>query len=383
MSGSNRGRDSKATDWAFPLVGIVLALFLAWAIGLLQAREEQKRHQTPTAYAEAAKKDAEASCIGTDPRAVFECVDEKHKTAYQTAHDEQDLSAQQRAASSALITAVLSFMALVLSGVGVWYVKRTLDATLEAVEDTNLATHAMLDANAIARDTASKQLRPYVLIDEIKIVKSESLEHGILGFRVFCCLKNFGQTPALDMRMAVNGLHWHGSKLPPWWPFPDFPELWGPSDEKPNVLAPGQSVELLTTHINGDQIPEVQMGWRRVFVWGWVEYSGNSGEKYRTNFCRRIKIQKTESGPYCTAPFTQFHNGIDKQCEVEAEMREPIPDYVEQFDNFTGMGSWAPIFWLRWLDTQVPSTWERAPDGTLLDPEKRDYFGVIQPMLEG
>ena len=198
MPRGDRSGDSKALDWAFPLVGIVLALILAWGIGWLQASEEQKRQKAPAAYAEAAKKDAEASCVGTDPRAVFECVNEKTKSAYQTAHDEQDLSAQQRAASSALVTAVLSFIALVLSGVGVWYVKRTLDATLKAVEDTGNATNAMLRQTELAE----REQRPWVVIEAgtPKIIRK-----GFVTFIfVDVVFKNIGKTVAAGFWPHIN-----------------------------------------------------------------------------------------------------------------------------------------------------------------------------------
>jgi len=197
MSGSDRSRDDKALDWAFPLVGILLALFLAWGIGWLQAREEYDREHTASAYADAAKNDAERTCVGTDPRAVFECVNEKTKAAYQTAHDEQDLSAQQRAASSALITAILSFLALVLSGVGVWFVKRTLDATLRAVEDTRKATMAMERQNEIAQHAQ----RPWLKI-EAKITTAEKSRVGIL-LRFEAKVTNIGKMVA--ERCAIRG----------------------------------------------------------------------------------------------------------------------------------------------------------------------------------
>ncbi|MBP6363610.1 MAG: hypothetical protein KA233_07550 [Novosphingobium sp.] len=151
----------------------------------------------PTAYAEAAKKDAERACVGTDPSVVFKCVSEKAETAYQTAHDEQDLSAQQRAASSALVTAILSFLALALSGVGVWFVKRTLDATLEAVEDTGKATQAMERQNELAQHAQ----RPWLKI-EVRITKAENTGTGIV-LRYEAKVTNIGKMVA--ERCAVRG----------------------------------------------------------------------------------------------------------------------------------------------------------------------------------
>ena len=199
MSGSDRGRDNQAVEWVIPLVGIVLVAFLAWGIGYLEARETYNRQQTAATYEQATKEDAKRTCVGIEPSAVFECVDEKVKTAYQTAHDEQELAAEQRSASSALASAVLSFLALAISAVAVWYVKRTLDATLEAVEDTSTATEAMKEANWIAQDTAKHQLRAYVIPAgaDFKISESGEIEAKLI-------IRNFGQTPALEERTWIH-----------------------------------------------------------------------------------------------------------------------------------------------------------------------------------
>ena len=149
MHDRDRGK-AQTLAWPLPLIGIMMAAGLAWGIGWSQAREEYRREQIPSAYAAAAKNEARRACLGSDPAAVFECVSEKAETAYQTAHDRQDLSAQQRAASGALIAAVVGLLALIVTAIGVYFVKRTLDATLEAVADTGRATNAMLAANEIA-----------------------------------------------------------------------------------------------------------------------------------------------------------------------------------------------------------------------------------------
>ncbi|MBF5090461.1 hypothetical protein F1640_10635 [Novosphingobium sp. NBM11] len=214
MSDGDRNGNSKALNWVPPVVGVFLAVSLSWGIGWLQAREEYKRENTPTAYAEAAKKDAERACVGVEPRAVFECVNEKTEAAYQTAHDEQDLSAQQRAASSALASSVLSFFSLLLSGIGVWYVKRTLDATLQAVKDTGDATDEMRKANAISNRIAEAELRPYLFVDHLKLIdikrftdeieedgESKTIPNGFSA-RVSIHLRNYGKVPARNIHVT-------------------------------------------------------------------------------------------------------------------------------------------------------------------------------------
>jgi len=125
-------------------------------------------------------------------------VSEKAETAYQTAHDEQDLSAQQRAASSALITAVLSFLALVLSGFGVWFVKKTLDATIAAVEDTGKATRAMERQNRLAEDGQ----RPWLSIE--LTFESADFSDDLFHIKGFVSIKNIGSMVARQFYPRLN-----------------------------------------------------------------------------------------------------------------------------------------------------------------------------------
>lgn len=242
MSGSNRSGNAKALDWVLPLFGITLAVALAWGFGWLQAREEYKREQASNSYAAAAKQDAQSACIGTDPGAVFECVNEKAKTAYQTAHDEQDLSAQQRAASSALASTVLSFLALALSGIGVWYIKRTLDATLEAVEDTGKATKAMERQNEIAESAQ----RPWITVKSLEIdpiaISKDADDRLFVAINGQVTVANIGQAIARNFCVISTAIAWKDSfrysglgeseMIPPRHPMGSIPDNLGPADER-------------------------------------------------------------------------------------------------------------------------------------------------------
>jgi hypothetical protein len=201
MPRGDRGKGNPSLDWTLPVIGVVLVVFLSWGVGWLQASEKQKRQQTPAAYQNGAKQHAQRTCIGIEPSAVFECVYEHVETAKQTAHDEQDLSAQQRAASSALAAAAIAFFTLIITGIGVWFVKRTLEATLEAVEDTGRATDAMHDANEIARMAYNANVRPWLslkLITEKTTLRWSEAEEGFI-FGIGLNTQNEGGSPAIDV----------------------------------------------------------------------------------------------------------------------------------------------------------------------------------------
>jgi hypothetical protein len=168
---------------------------MAWGLGWLQGGETERRYQTPAAYEASAKRDAERVC-GTGPGA-FECIYEKVEATKEQASTEQDLSAQQRAANAALASAIISFATLVVTAVGVAFVKSTLDATWKAVEDTGDATQAMRESNEIARI----EKRPWLKI-EVEITKA-TFAGDCLTLRHRTTVTNVGQMVA--ERCSVRG----------------------------------------------------------------------------------------------------------------------------------------------------------------------------------
>ncbi len=198
MSGGDRGGHSQALGF-LALVGILLVSGLAWGLGYLQGGETERRYQTPTAYSQAAKSDAERACAGADVGAVFECIYEKVEAAQDQAHDEQDLSAQQRAANAALASSIIGALTLIATGIGLWFIRRTLDATLRAVEEAEQGTRAAViaaEASAqsvkVMQDSTRKQLQAYFAVEAKMIFGS--------AYPVFTItLRNTGATTARDI----------------------------------------------------------------------------------------------------------------------------------------------------------------------------------------
>lgn len=197
MSDSDRRKRTEALAvTAFCVVTIFGAIVLMYALGLLNGRESERRQQTPAAYSQSAQADAERACAGAQSDALFECVYERVEASQEQARGEQDLSAQQRAASAALASAVVALLTLIISVIGVWFVKRTLDATLVAVEDNSIATNAMIDANNIAANAD----RPWIDFRFICNQPPKILENG--SHRVSCSIKgvNVGKNPAINVK---------------------------------------------------------------------------------------------------------------------------------------------------------------------------------------
>lgn len=170
MSKSDRSnRTASLIAGAFCAVFLFAAAALIYPLGFLNGREAERRQQTPASYSKSAQADAKRACARLQGGAAFECIYEKVEASQEQARAEQDLSAQQRAADSALASAVIALLTLAISIVGVWFVKRTLDATLDAVQDTSRATAAMEAQNLLAAETAHHQLRAYILPKSARI----------------------------------------------------------------------------------------------------------------------------------------------------------------------------------------------------------------------
>ena len=365
------------------LVGLATAAVIAvcvigftWTVSARQAaRTEQARHYA-SGYADSTQSRIERACRGSDPASVRQCVAEQIQAARESQRAEYDLSAQQSMSDWAAVMAALTLATFIATAIGVWFVKRTLDATLEAVEDTSNATQLMRDANLIARQANERSLRAYIALDKIDI-EPQVVEGETRFYSIIVNWKNYGSTPALAVKSHVSLLHWHGSKLPPWFPFFDIPSLWGPSDQPANFFSPGQTIEeRIVNGFSSTHTYQIKRGWRRVFVWGWVEYQDIFGKSHRTSYCRRIRIvngyEKPESYQY-KAMFADYFNCVDEECKEELEHRPPVPEEHQEFiDKYAG----DPVAWLMWLEDQAPKTFDRAEDGTPLDDAVRDYFGV-------
>ena len=98
----------------------------------------------------------------------------------------------------AAIMAALTLATFIATAVGVWLVKRTLDATLEAVVDTGRATEAMLVQNKIALAAQ----RPWIAID--CELANFSLKGRVLEVEWVVSLKNIGQSAAHNLKTAAH-----------------------------------------------------------------------------------------------------------------------------------------------------------------------------------
>jgi hypothetical protein len=249
-------------------------------------RQDERRYEIPASYAKAAKADAQRACPEREKAAAFECIYEKVQASQEQARGEEDLRAQQKAANAALLSTITSFLALFVTGAGVWFVKRTLEATLEAVKDTRKATAAVQEANEIAREGMEKQSRAYVYPDgPFPAIRQDHTNQNVeWGFKVNW--NNSGNTPALSESMliwveVVDGV------LPV-----DFQFDRAVDDHVSAVFGPNMALSSVYAWVSADDIQKFVAGEKTLYLWGWVKYRDvfpNTPER-QTRFCYRLSV---------------------------------------------------------------------------------------------
>lgn len=287
MSDSNRGERNSSVGDAFGiLLAVILVALIVGALAYSQGKEAERRNQAPADYAQAAKQDALRACAGREAAAVFECVYEKVEAGKEQAQAEQDLDAQQGMKFWAAVMAWLTALAVGITAIGVWFVKRTLDATLEAVEDTGRATDAMLEANRITSQVAEAELRPYVFIDRVELIDikrddvivsdedgREDLQKGYFSATAVIHYKNYGKVPARKIKSfnkSYFGVPWEGRF---WRYHARWTDLW--------LCAPGHERRAFRPiYISPDQRDDFDRGFIHLFLRIRFQYEDDYGRKY-------------------------------------------------------------------------------------------------------
>ncbi|WGM37555.1 hypothetical protein [Caulobacter sp. NIBR1757] len=276
MSDSGRRRKFTPLEAIFSLVAALCAVLL---VGMLASHmgEQRGRENAAAAYRrEGVGKSIPLVCARGTPVEIADCVHKEVVALVDQSHDQQDLNVQEQLALFSLMALILS---AVTTGATIWallYVRGTLEATREAVEDTGRATSAVLEANAIARAslegakrTAETQLRAWMGSESTitgLMIGDDGKPWGV-GFRTHW--KNVGQTPALNAGGSMRLL-----RVPP-----DFdtegPELLDPVDRNDHLsfAAPGQGIGTGPATMTIAELRDLAEGRTRFILRVWVFYN--------------------------------------------------------------------------------------------------------------
>jgi hypothetical protein len=202
--------------------------------GYAQLQKAYSTYQvTADSDREASANKIESSCFNADRAKFSECLRGEITSYYQKQATNQDLQAQQDMAFWAKALFILGIGQSVLSGLGIYFVLRTLSATREA--------------NEIAKNTANRQLRAYIGYSGCKMTRTNDF------FYIEVCLTNFGQTPADIRGWLVQTYFMQGDKT--------FAS--GGSGGGPIILLPNSSA---TFTVGGMQMPTDRVVGNRIWI---------------------------------------------------------------------------------------------------------------------
>jgi hypothetical protein len=173
-------------------LGVGLYWWMFYQAGFSSGRREERAHVEREHYAADAANKLGNVCNGMSGAAAAKCGYQVAETEREGRRNESDLAAQWKAADWVFWAGIIGGAQLFVTAVGLFFIKRTLDANWGAME-------AAQDSLSHQRETAQLQLRPYLYIgDEAKLELPLTLKS-----RIRLKVKNYGLSPAFNLKLGT------------------------------------------------------------------------------------------------------------------------------------------------------------------------------------
>lgn len=312
-----------------------------------QAAYEQEARYESADYGKHIADQIRKACVNPAAPEEANCLKKGLAEYRLKSHDNQreydDLAAQR---TSALWTSIMGVAALIgmgLSAIGVALVYTTFNETRrtnriamkEGVRSTRRAVasadetrqslvFAQRNADAaaeqvrISEETAKRQLRAYVGVEDIATTVAQPRGGGGSYWVLQIAWKNTGGTPAFNLTQGVRWMAVPGELAADF----DFPD----DSSRPlqvATIAPKQQL----SSISNERIPwaaahQAGNDGHRIYVWGWAEYSDifPGTPRRRTECAYELRVEPTAKGFAFHFEPLDRHNGMDFNC-----FRQPKP----------------------------------------------------------
>jgi len=212
MSGSDRDQRNKTLSvvgWLSAAVFVgALYFWMFYDMGASAGRYRAEREQGSQTYSASASSEAHAECVASDAPAT--CKREIERADREGVRNELDVESQRGMARWAFWLLVISALQFPATLAALVFVKRTLDATLDAVDDTAKATRMMERQNELMAETQRPWLK-LVVGDYLNYTPRNEDGHQFAANQID--VQNFGTTPAVSVRKhttfikAITGLY--------------------------------------------------------------------------------------------------------------------------------------------------------------------------------
>lgn len=164
MPRGHRDARTASLEALFCILALLGVVTIGYATGRVFGVKSGRNEITAREHYDREKRNALRACSGSEGSTAVECVTKAIETAQEKSETRQDLYAQQDAARWGFWSVILAAVGTSFTALGVWYVKRTLDATLKAVEDTSKATVEIQKSNELSERLGTAQIRAYVIV---------------------------------------------------------------------------------------------------------------------------------------------------------------------------------------------------------------------------
>lgn len=173
----------------------IIGGLLVLAVQSRQQDGAQDAHDSQGAdrYTERAEQRISIECPELVGAARSECTSRIMAAAEDARRSQQDLEAQQAMARWSLWMTIAAFVSVWVAGLGIYYIRQTLDQTIKA----NQAAQAGVV-------TMRNEQRPWVLLGQIRAIYHN--DHAVHGecVRFDILFQNFGASPAVSVGVAYN-----------------------------------------------------------------------------------------------------------------------------------------------------------------------------------
>ena len=253
----------------------------------LQSGHHQERARIERDYHSAdATKQIDKTCEGANGSALRKCITDIVEAERESRRNESDLAAQWQAADWVLWAAIIAGAQLIATIAGLYFVKRTLDATLEAVEGTGKATAAMEEANRIADDTAKRQLRAYLTASGTVSQMVRYPTGPVIEIKIVW--KNNGATPANKVFLGQWNVKLPDGEIKNLGVNFDF------INATENAFGPGESMLSPAIAFTIDEIRECFHRQFQFVIYGIARYNDAFGDPRETRACYSVSVTLKE-----------------------------------------------------------------------------------------
>jgi hypothetical protein len=183
MSDGNRGRLFEIVTAIFLAVIVASVLKLTWDLSASNSKFSQEAEQSAEQYADRTDERIAETCAGMSAAALAKCADEIIKSSHEAQTAQRDLAAQRGMHTWAIAMFWATAASVFVTGIGIFFVWRTLNANTAAVDEAR-------EANRIARS----EQRPWISLN-IDVTHVFVFENGKASLTGSIIIKNIGKSP--------------------------------------------------------------------------------------------------------------------------------------------------------------------------------------------